>query len=255
MAPTNEYNVASGSPGTSEGIESLRGTPATKLSQFSPDEAIGELKLCSNSINRANVPPSFNLSRANPRFVSNGNVNASPALGSADPFVSGPHLSTTTRGTNSSKLSPIASTFTPATAVSASFSYVNNKSNGTSPVGGLSQPAAFQNNNRAVAFNTPSSFFSPKNNIVGKNNIVVVPPGFDLSPASFKQGSPLRSELARAGIVDAAFVKLGQFSMDNRTSRVLKVSNIAPNTPVSELDAFFDASAPDIRYLVFADMA
>lgn len=90
--------------------------------------------------------------------------------------------------------------------------------------------------------------YSSKNNTPRKNSIIIVPHGMDLSSASFEKGYSFKSELARAVIADAVFVKFGQFSKDDATSRVLKVSNIAPDTAVGELDAFFDVSIVVVQY-------
>ncbi|KAK4692517.1 hypothetical protein P7C71_g4706, partial [Lecanoromycetidae sp. Uapishka_2] len=220
MATNNEPNGTSASPITSEGIESLRGTPATKLSPFSPESASKDIGFTASGISRANVPPSFNLSHANNSFTGNNHGNAISTAGSSDPFVSSSRLTATTRGTSSSKLSPTAFAFTPGT--------------GTTFTPGTGAAFASQN---GLGSGCCSKSSTPR-----KNNIVVVPCGMDLSSTSFKKGSPLKSELTRAGIFDAVFVKFGQFSTDDATSRVLKVSNVASDTAVAVLDAFFDSN-------------
>lgn len=227
MATNTDHHGASTSPLTSEGIESLRGTPATKLSPFSPESATKVINFIASGINRTNVPPSFDLSHVNHGFTTNNNVNAIPAVGSSDPFVSSSYLTTATRGTSSSKLSPTAFAFTPGTG--AAF---------TPGTGVASTPGTGL-----------GSGYSSKSDTPRKNNVVIVPHGMNLSPASFRKGSPLKSELIRAGAVDAVFVKFGHFSKDDATSRVLKISNVAPETAVGELDIFFDVSLVDIRYL------
>jgi len=250
MAASRENNDVNGSPNTSEGIESLRGTPATKLTPFSPDNNTGDVKHGAFGINRFRVPPAFILSHPNSRFNSRDNVGASSAPGSSDPFITTSHLTATTRATDSSKLSPTACLFTPAigtdsvssNGASSGFGSAAIKANDAPSLGSSPQSAKIHNNG-TLAFNAPlSSPYSSKSNTVGKNAIVLVPSGINVSPASFQQGSPMKSALTKAGIVDATFVKFKTFSMDDGTSRALKVSNIAPDTPMGDLDAFFDVS-------------
>ena len=112
MTTINQRQGISASPNSSEEVESHQDTPATKISPFSPGSNVGQLKSVGSGFSRAKLPPQFLL------FNPDGEMGSSASLRPQDPFVSAPNLSGTTQAsTDISKLSPIASAFTPTTLV------------------------------------------------------------------------------------------------------------------------------------------
>ena len=115
MAVSRHEMPASASPNSSEDVDTY-GTPATKISSFSPDKARESLVAPTAGIMRSKVPPPFVLEKNPFETVSAGqSVNQPPAIHSHDPFVSSSTLKAVFKDSKyGSKLSPVASSFTPA---------------------------------------------------------------------------------------------------------------------------------------------
>ena len=112
------------SPNSSEEVESYHATPATRLSPFSSDNTRDFSNTGGRRISRANVPPAFDLPLNNANFGTNPKQATDNSFGFQDPFVSGSSFASTTTGssTDASKLSPDASTFTPASLLDSPLS-------------------------------------------------------------------------------------------------------------------------------------
>ena len=221
MAVSNHAIAAS--PNSSEEVESHHGTPATKLSPFSPEYILEDLKAGGQGIVRPNVPPAFNLACDNTNFASKGKAGNTSSLSSQDPFVSAPALTPTTRSSaGASKLSPTALNFTPATS--------------TCLPSGHGFPASVSSRQGGVAATVllalpPGSQTSPNHTIAsgrilsGHSSTDKLSPG--KSTASSMNGYGLRH---------------GQFSSDGRVSRSLMISQITPETSVKDIQAIFNVS-------------
>ena len=114
MSTSTHQNAVFASPISSEEVDSHQGTPATKISPFSPNESRGQLKPVGLGFSRSKLPPQFLLFNANGEYP-NLELNQPQ-----DPFVSSQDLTGTTKAfSETSRLSPNASAFTPATLVNS----------------------------------------------------------------------------------------------------------------------------------------
>lgn len=228
MAVINGSNDASLSPNSSEEVESQHGTPATRISPFSPEAREG-LKTGGHGIVRSKIPPAFILTHVQSNSSPKGKIGDRPSpLVSHDPFISAPLFGSATRSsTDASKLSPVASTFTPSgfrenEASAGSLGQVElpiaslslNTSSNASPNPALSIQAGHKDTN-SLKLNTLSAA--------------------DLSSTAQSASSP-----ASSVSLDIAHQKIGQFSTDDGTSRSLMVSQLSPRTSAQEIWELFN---------------
>ena len=224
MACTHNHNGTSASPNSSEEVESHHGTPATKLSPFSPDEVPEEPKHISQGIVRTRVPPPFVLARDQSNFGPNGKSGSAIVPGSQDPFLSISDLSSNAKSSgDASKLSPNASTFTPTSLIESASSNSNSSSSGcyhplSASVCGIGSQGL--------------DFFSPKSRSInfqpalsGKKRVLYDP---NSSP-----GTP---------ITNLGSIKLGQFSTDLSKSRSLMAGPVGRATSAKEIEKLLGVS-------------
>ena len=225
MACTHDHhNGTSASPNSSEEIESHHGTPATKLSPFSPDQVPEEPKHVSQGIVRMRVPPPFVLDRDQSNFGPNGNSGNAIMPGSQDPFLSVPDLSSNTQSSgDGSKLSPNASTFTPTSLIESASSNGNSSSSGcqyplSTPICGIG--------------NQIPDFFSPKSRSSNTQPALSGTKCFLYSPNS-SVGTPITS---------LGSIKLGKFSTDISKSRSLMAGPVGRTTSAKEIEKLLGVS-------------
>ena len=225
LRATHDCHGISASPNSSEEIESHRGTPATKLSAFSPDGSGENLKAGGHGIIRSNVPPAFNLVHNNAHFGPSGQASDSTPLVPQDPFISiSASESVTQPTTGVSKLSPAASNFTPATSIGFTSSH------------GLLVPISSRHDsapdpNCPVSQLASSSSHSTK---VMRKCVNSGLPGLWAEPTTF-QAANINEDVCSPAGTD----RDRNFSSDHGFSRVLMLSQIAPTTSTDEIYGLF----------------
>lgn len=231
MACTHDHNGTSTSPNSSEEVESHHGTPATKLSPFSPDQIPEEIKHVNQGIVRTRVPPPFVLARDQSSFGPNGMTGNSMLPGSQDPFLSVPNLSSNTQSSgDGSKLSPNASTFTPTSLIESASSNDNSSS------------GAFQYPVSAPICGTGLQgldFLSPKSR---SNNL-----HYDLDSKKCFLSSPNSS--FGTVVTSVGSMKLGKFSTDVPKSRSLMAGPVSRATSAKEIEKLLGVSLVDVQVL------
>ena len=231
MAVINGRNDIAASPNSSEEVESYHGTPATKLSPFSP-ENVHHLKAGGHGIARSNIPPAFNLFRTNTNFSPKGKAGKTTSLGSQDPFVSAP--ASTRTSSDASKLSPIALKLTPAL------------SHGLSSGHGVPVSASIRQHIAAapVLLALPPVLQTFPNHATAANRMLFGSPGADMLSPGILPPSSMDGFGLRVGEL-----KNGQFSSDGGVSRALMISQITPGTSVKDIQAIFNVSLSNVSCL------
>ena len=242
MACHRDHNATSASPNSSEEIESHHGTPATKLSPFSPDQVLDDLKPANQGIVRAKVPPPFVLARNQSNFGPNGNSGNSVVLGSQDPFLSIPDLSSNTQSSGDlSKLSPNASTFTPTSLIESVSS--NGTSNSSTFQYPLSAPVC-GTGTQVLGFKSPvSRSHNLQYGPIGKKPFSIGPHDTTILPPSLPAGYSLSILGSNEGSI-----KLGQFSTDVPRSRSLKAGPVSKATTVKDIEKLLGVSPVDLHF-------
>ena len=217
MTKTVNYGKQSVSPNSSEEIESLHGTPETKLTAFSPEGMCTSATTRSMDRLRTSLPPAFPLAPLEqPKLLLN-EVDASAAT-SQDPFVVGSgFLSAVQTPNGQPKLSARASDFTPCTFQE------NHYTQG--PLG--SANTLLLRPGRTQSFQVPRAHGSA--NDAAEQPVSIIP---RIYPSLKPKGDQLSIEIVPA--------KIGQFSSDSKTSRSLIVSQIPGQTSANELEDFFN---------------
>ena len=218
MAGTQDCHGISTSPNSSEEVDSHRGTPATKISAFSPEGNLESFKVATHGIIRSNVPPAFNLVHTNTNFSANGKVGENTSLVFQDPFVSLSFSSNVTQpSTGVSKLSPSASDFTPATSITYASS------------NGRSLPIASHH----VNVPSPGYLVSPAASSSSQNNPIATKcavSGPGIQPTSIRAATVQHDTSSTAG------GKLGRgFSSDEGLSRAIMLCNIPLTTSIEDI--------------------
>ena len=118
MATSVVTNSVEDSPNSSEEIDSRHGTPATKISPFSPRNTHSTQKPIGFGNFRNKGPPAFILTASQSNRQQDDQYAGIVPVNQFDPFI-GTHLLTGTTQvmTDTSKLSPNACAFTPGTLV------------------------------------------------------------------------------------------------------------------------------------------
>lgn len=237
MASTQQ-NATSGSPISSEEVESHHGTPETKLSAFSPEVFRTQPNAGVYGAVRSNLPPTFSLKHTHGKSSPKTNLSNLNIFGSQDPFVTNMSCVSDVRGSNNPpKLSPVASSFTPHKfQEQASVSTRSNgsnvpllKSNGQFGILGLSHVAA-----------TPVPGTAPANYDSGKPPVIL---GSEV-PVQTTSQSDLSVPLNGHTSTEGGFIRMGRFSSSDETSRSLVISQIPQTTSSKDIDGFFS-----VRYL------
>ena len=234
MAGTQDGNGISASPNSSEEIDSHRGTPATKVSAFSPEENLESLKIATHGIIRSNVPPPFNLVHTNTNFSANGKVGEPTSLLFQDPFVSVSLSNNLTQpSTGVSKLSPGASDFTPAT--STAFSSSNGRS--------VHIPSLHIDVSSPGYPASPAASSSSQNNSVATKCAVSGPPGSGLRSTS------IRAATTHHETSSTAEGDIGRgFSSDEGLSRAIMLCKIPPTTSIDDIYGLLGVSLAHDNY-------
>lgn len=235
MAGVSGLNGFNASPNSSEERDSDQATPATKTSLFSPHHVREILKPSNTGIVRSKVPPAFVLTQAQPTLIQNAQVRHGSDATTQDPFVSGPTLSATTQSsTDTSKLSPIASTFTPQSLVASSTASSVILSE---PAGSVTLSPQRLKDLQAklvglAAPSAPSVLPSLRHNPLYKSSNRFengLPSSTAEDPHSDGRSQPLVFK----------DTKQGSFSTDRGTSRCLTISQVATDCPVAAIEGFF----------------
>ena len=224
MACTNDQSGTSASPNSSEEVESHQGTPATKLSPFSPDQVLEEPKHMNQGIVRTRVPPPFVLARDQSSFGPSGKNGGSIVPGSQDPFLSASNLSSNTQSSgDGSKLSPSASTFTPTSLIQSAST--NTEFSFSALQHPLSAPI-FGNALRDL------DFLSPKSRLKDLH----------YGPSGKKYFLSGQNSAFDTVIPNVGPVKLGQFSVDAQKSRSLMAGPVGKATSAKEIEKLLGVS-------------
>lgn len=236
MACNRDHNGTSASPNSSEEVESHHGTPATKLSPFSPNQLLEDIKHPNQGIVRAKVPPPFVLARDQSNFGPNGKVGNTILPGSQDPFLSVPNLSSNTQSSgDGSKLSPNASTFTPTSLIESVSS--NDTSSSSTYQYPFSAPIYGTGIQRLTVPSPISHARNFQNSPIGKAYFVCGPNDTTISPTNLPAGSSFGAMVNNVGSI-----KLGQFSNDVPKSRSLRVGPVSRATSAKEIEKLLGVS-------------
>ena len=236
----------SSSPQSSEEVGSLRGTPDTRLTAFSPEEFRTATKTSAHGSAKLHVPPPYTLKEGH---VTKGVINDGSkytTLGLQDPFF-------TTKGGSSNrapnavlKLSPTASDFEPSGLLHTI------KSTGNTEASGLVPPAIpSYGATSAIGLLAASSVPDiPHTKLQLKSYPSSLTTESVISPVS--QGS-FSSSFGSVTVVNSP--KIGPFSTDGVTSRYLKIGNAAARISAKELEETFNVSREphSRRYYAFID--
>lgn len=244
---STQQHPTSGSPNSSEEIESHHGTPETKISSFSPEDLRNQPKTNAYGTVRANLPPAFSLGQSQDKSSPTAKLGNLALFGSQDPFISISGCASAGRGGNDPpKLSPVASTFTP-------FKYQEPITANTAPdVLTISVPRAnafpsiSKHGNAAL---TPASTAGSATNESEKHSM--------LSNSEVPMTSSSQSTSSGTSSIPTSFeaelTKFGHFSSDGETSRSLVLSHIPRTTPTHDIDGFFNVSGFRLCSVPLAD--
>lgn len=226
MAALNGQHGMTVSPNSSEEVESYQGTPATKLSPFTPEGLLRKgSKPIGLGISRSNKPSNVIL------FPLNGEAATSNSLRPHDPFTSDQTLTGATQiNTAASKLSPNAIDFTPATLVDSglgNFDLVNPKNSTPFPA----DSNGFRSEHGIV------TLYSAGTDITA----VISPysPAVQHMPGSSPAAQGSASHLIGAR-VKGPFFKLGQFSSETGIWRCVVISEVVGKPVAEEIDEVFN---------------
>ena len=230
----NQHQAVSGSPNSSEEVESHHGTPATKLSAFSPEDVRTEQKPDLCAVSRTNLPPAFTLRPVPVKPSSKRRGHISSVFCNSDPFTTASTASLITHSLlDAPKLSPIASTFTP-TGLRGSLADDFGASTSMLP-----SPTFKVDGSSSIA-DSPTT-------LLERNTTATQPELKKLlySVASTSQVSPTsQSPNSSFGSTSTGFSRMGfgRFSSDANASRHLMISQVAQNTSVEDFDMLFNVS-------------
>lgn len=247
MAATSIQQGLSVSPNSSEDVESTHATPATKLSAFSPAEVRESLKVNGSGIKRSKIPPAFVLAQPQSSFIQKSQARNDLLSTSCDPFVSGSKAAAHTRSpTEISKLSPIASTFTPRSHLLSGTGTPSFADNGPPP--GLDLSAQAWERGLPGSGRTTASL---KSDEVHADQVHQDEVATDTCPKT--QKAPATA--AGNGVIRFTGTHRS-FSMGNGTSRSIMVSRIPTTTPLEEIQGFFNVCLvrPEVRSMILANL-
>ena len=236
----NQQQVISGSPNSSEEVESHHGTPATKLSAFSPDDVRTEQKPSMYAARHTNLPPPFTLRPVPVKSSPKGRGHISSVFYNSDPFTTTSIAKSIAQSfLDAPKLSPIASTFTPiglrgslVDDVDVSMSTLHSptfKVDGTSSI--------------ADSHITPLGRSTATSQPELKKLLYSIASNSQVSPTSQSPNSSFGSTSTGFGRMD-----FGQFSSDANLSRHLMISQVARNTSVEDFDSLFNVSGHHLSF-------
>ena len=222
----SQQRDVSDSPHSSEEVESHPGTPATKLSTFSPEDVRTEQKISVSTAKDSNLPPAFFLHSGPTRSSSKGRMQPS-LFGDPDPFTTASKASFH----DTPKLSPSASAFMPLSlrknAADTNGQALLARSSPNLDISGISPNEGFHT---APLQQASQSELKRLLHSVAESTLV--------SPTSQSPTWSPESSTTRNGHA----TDFGQFSSGSNVSRYLMISDIARNTSIEEFEAFFDVS-------------
>lgn len=232
MVDFKSPTASNSSPCSSEGLFSDHGTPATKLTAFSPEDARDEPKVMANSGIKVHQPPTFTLQGVPLKGSPLGKAARSTNHGAHDPFTTTPSV-VTIHGSNviAPGLSPVATNFKPSMGAMQ-----NLLSNG-------SQPSAAHTHHRPMGIDTVSYLTATSvpdtkwNGTVLKNPLSVVPDTL-LSPIG-PRGVSVSTGLA---MTEDASKAMGD------SSRYLMISQVLKSTTPQELNEIFTVSSGSFTF-------
>ena len=241
MMDSARYNVTSGSPNSSEEIESHHGTPETKLSVFSPEEFRAQPKTSPYRVGRSNLPPPFTLGNAQVKPSPKLNLSKTTTFGCQDPFIASPNISTARNSDFPPKLSPTASSFTPLKFQQESLSHgmvhtLNSHLHKASVQNGSSMLGAY-----------PMYTMGP--------NISSAHLPLDKHPLTISDSSQTTStSLSFPLSIEVVPPKIGVFSTDGVSSRSLMVTQVSRKASPKEIEDFFSVSTLQARLSMLTDI-
>ena len=224
----------SDSPNSSEEVESHHGTPATKLSVFSPENVRTEYKASAYAVGESSLPPTFSLRPVPGKCSPKDKARISSVFGGSDPFTTTSTASFSTQSLQDApKLSPIASSFMPMGLQGIAVGNVGaNTSTGPSPTYKVEGTTPTLYSPKApLERNTATSQPELKELLYSITNTALVSPTNQSSASSLESSSP---EIGR--------IEFGQFSSESNVSRHLMITQVARNTSVEEFDTLFNVS-------------
>lgn len=232
-----------GSPNSSEEIESHHGTPETKISSFSPEDFRNQPKSSAYGTVRASLPPAFSLSQSQDMTSPTSKLGNLALFGSQDPFISLPGCASAGRGDNDPpKLSPVASTFTP-------FKYQDPTPTNIAPdVLTISIPRANALPTISKHGNTAPTPASTAGSATNESEKHSMPSNSEVLMSSRSQSNSSGSSSIPTSF-EAEFTKFGHFSSDGETSRSLVLSHIPRTTPTHDINGFFNVG--DLKICMF----
>ena len=226
----HSFGLSTSSPSTGD-VESLSGTPDTKLTTFSPEDVRGGSKVMANSGIKVNLPPAFALQGVPSRTCLNGRVFKATIM-APDPFTSTSNVAPFNRMANDGlKLSPTAVSFTPLSAASH-YSSID----GFNPSRQANSGSGLINTTSSVGYLTATSVpdTSPTNSKLKKNLLSVSAEPL-ISPIGQRTPSlPISPTTSEDSIKSGNFWDLGE------GSRYLMISQVSSTTSPNELNDFFN---------------
>lgn len=231
MMNSSSCHHASGSPNSSEEIESHHGSPETKLTAFSPEDTRLQPRLAEYKTVRSNLPPAFTLGQPQDGPGSTNGVGNINPFGYQDPFVTNSSAVYRPRSPRPQpRLSPGASSFTP----SECREWGSGPGLKSSWESGVANPQ-YQGSFSKIGYLPKPSTCTPTND---GNSEQSRAPTMPKSPTSQLSLAPQNSALK----IEVVPLKIGYFSSDGETSRSLIISDASPRTSPKEIDEFFSVS-------------
>ena len=233
MANRTSSDLCSPSSQSSGGVESRRGTPGTKATEFSPEDSRNELK--AESI-KNNYPPAFALQGVPLKFSPNTKAGHTRIIGSHDPFTTTSNVLTVVANhTAGIKLSPTAAAFEPlCSADNIAYAKANDFVHTAirQPASAASQKLAISS---AVSYLSATSVpdYEPESSTFSKR-LVSVLGGASRQPIGAPAGVNLEGYLPSSNTLPA-----DSKVADVGSSRNLKVSHLPEGTVLSHLNAIF----------------
>ena len=222
---------------SSGGVDSPRGTPGTKVTEFSPEDGRGEPKVDGKGIVKASFPPTFSLQGVPIKLSPNGKVGTIRGMASQDPFTTGSSVLTVNANPSACiKLSPTAVAFMPlqSTQLAAiNTNYASSRcprSTGATPLGsqsGVTSTVSYLN-----ATSVPD--LHPHRKIT--ENLSHVTEGLPQPPIA----PPTHAH--SSGTMNGGFSSLAVQSTNLSSSRYLKVCNVPKVTTQQNLNEIFSVS-------------
>lgn len=223
---------------SSGGVDSHRGTPGTKVTEFSPEDVRSEPKADGKGIGKAKFPPTFSLQGVPVKTSPNGKVATIRSLANHDPFTTGSSVLTVNGNPSAGiKLSPTAAAFKPLQSTTQ-LAVINATHPGFPDSNSLGVPSVGQQTRgtSTVSYLNATSVpdLYPHRKIT--ENLSYISAG----PAQPPIAPPAHSH--SSGTLNGGVSSQALPSADISSSRYLKVSNVAKVTSQKNLCEIFSVS-------------